>query len=216
AELDDMWKKLLLNQFHDVLPGSSIEMVYEDAKAYYREIEVNGTRLREEALDVLEGSLDFGPMSLRPGVIAVNTTSWPRPPEVKEINIKDLGLEGHSWLQKSSDGVKGLLLVNEIRPMSVTIANTNTSFFAFPTVSATEVTLEDFEVINDDGFVEVDATAQKRFILENNYLKVTMDGFGRIISLIDIAEARESIPKGQTANVFRLFDDICSYWDAWD
>ena len=32
------WKKLLLNQFHDILPGSHIHPVYEDAMADYREI----------------------------------------------------------------------------------------------------------------------------------------------------------------------------------
>lgn len=30
--LDSAWKRLLLNQFHDVLPGSSIDWVYEDAE----------------------------------------------------------------------------------------------------------------------------------------------------------------------------------------
>jgi Alpha mannosidase middle domain len=33
--IDDMWENVLLCQFHDVLPGSSIEMVYEDASAVY-------------------------------------------------------------------------------------------------------------------------------------------------------------------------------------
>ncbi|HVH62365.1 MAG TPA: alpha-mannosidase, partial [Candidatus Dormibacteraeota bacterium] len=31
AELEAAWKTLLLNQFHDILPGSSIDWVYEDA-----------------------------------------------------------------------------------------------------------------------------------------------------------------------------------------
>jgi len=30
--LDSAWKRLLLNQFHDILPGSSIDWVYEDAE----------------------------------------------------------------------------------------------------------------------------------------------------------------------------------------
>ena len=34
------WKKVLLNQFHDVLPGTSIPAVYEDAHNLYREVEV--------------------------------------------------------------------------------------------------------------------------------------------------------------------------------
>jgi len=32
SKLDKAWKTLLLNQFHDILPGSSIGWVYEDAK----------------------------------------------------------------------------------------------------------------------------------------------------------------------------------------
>ncbi len=32
AELDELWKTLLLNQFHDILPGSSIDWVYEEAE----------------------------------------------------------------------------------------------------------------------------------------------------------------------------------------
>lgn len=30
-DIDDMWEKILLCQFHDCLPGSSIEMVYDDS-----------------------------------------------------------------------------------------------------------------------------------------------------------------------------------------
>ena len=37
-ELRACWKKLLLNQFHDILPGSHIHPVYEDAMADYAEI----------------------------------------------------------------------------------------------------------------------------------------------------------------------------------
>ena len=33
--LDEIWKELLILQFHDILPGSSIAWVYEDAEASY-------------------------------------------------------------------------------------------------------------------------------------------------------------------------------------
>ena len=36
AELLRLWKLVLINQFHDVLPGSSIEEVYKDAIEYYK------------------------------------------------------------------------------------------------------------------------------------------------------------------------------------
>ena len=39
AELDRLWKLLLLQQFHDILPGSSIRLVYEDAARDFAELE---------------------------------------------------------------------------------------------------------------------------------------------------------------------------------
>ncbi len=38
-ELTDIYKKLLINQFHDILPGSHINPVYKDAMADYADIE---------------------------------------------------------------------------------------------------------------------------------------------------------------------------------
>ena len=34
-EIDEMWENVLLCQFHDCLPGSSIEMCYDDSDALY-------------------------------------------------------------------------------------------------------------------------------------------------------------------------------------
>ena len=39
AELDRLWKLLLLQQFHDILPGSSIGLVYDDARRDFAELE---------------------------------------------------------------------------------------------------------------------------------------------------------------------------------
>ena len=38
AALDKVWKNLLLNQFHDIIPGSSIHEVYETVHGEYREM----------------------------------------------------------------------------------------------------------------------------------------------------------------------------------
>ena len=38
ARLDSCWKDVLLNQFHDILPGSSIAKVYEEAAARYARV----------------------------------------------------------------------------------------------------------------------------------------------------------------------------------
>ena len=36
-KLHDAWEKVLLNQFHDVIPGTSIGLVYCDADRLYKE-----------------------------------------------------------------------------------------------------------------------------------------------------------------------------------
>ena len=41
--LYEVWKVLMRNQFHDILPGSSIKQVYEDSKEEYRSI-VSGNK----------------------------------------------------------------------------------------------------------------------------------------------------------------------------
>ena len=38
AELDELWKEVLLQQFHDIIPGSSITWVYEDSEAAHRRV----------------------------------------------------------------------------------------------------------------------------------------------------------------------------------
>ncbi|MDD2707051.1 MAG: glycoside hydrolase family 38 C-terminal domain-containing protein [Verrucomicrobiae bacterium] len=38
AEADQLWKTVLLNQFHDIIPGSSIHRVYEEAEASHAKV----------------------------------------------------------------------------------------------------------------------------------------------------------------------------------
>ncbi|XP_027029258.2 alpha-mannosidase 2C1 [Tachysurus fulvidraco] len=74
-ELQNLWRLLLLNQFHDVIPGSCIEMVVEDALKYYDEIQMTGSRLLLSACDELISSPQIGAGS-RTAVL--NTLSWER------------------------------------------------------------------------------------------------------------------------------------------
>ncbi len=52
-ELDSMWKTVLINQFHDILPGSSIHEVYEVTKKEYAELAEQMKKLIRERLEVL-------------------------------------------------------------------------------------------------------------------------------------------------------------------
>ncbi|MBF6063759.1 alpha-mannosidase [Nocardia terpenica] len=55
-ELDRIWKTVLLNQFHDILPGSSIAWVHREAERDYAEIAVRLTEIIDAAQRRLAGA----------------------------------------------------------------------------------------------------------------------------------------------------------------
>lgn len=59
-ELDRLWKTVLLHQFHDILPGSSIAWVHREAAAAYAAAARKLHELVDRALDVLAGSVLAG------------------------------------------------------------------------------------------------------------------------------------------------------------
>ena len=69
--LDPAWQTLLLNQFHDILPGSSIHEVYEDTHPELQGVVETATGLRDAAVATLAG-----PGS---GPVVANPSLHPRP-----------------------------------------------------------------------------------------------------------------------------------------
>ena len=57
--LRNLWKKLLVNQFHDILPGSHIRPVFEDAMADYKEIRESCRKLAGTETEALYNTLNF-------------------------------------------------------------------------------------------------------------------------------------------------------------
>lgn len=68
--LQEAWRRVLLNQFHDILPGSSIHRVYEEAEAAYAETLADAAQWTGAALQALAGTAD--------GQTIFNSLSWPR------------------------------------------------------------------------------------------------------------------------------------------
>ncbi|TDD67002.1 alpha-mannosidase [Jiangella aurantiaca] len=57
-DLDRIWKLVLLNQFHDILPGSSIAWVHREARDQYARIGAELTEIIERAQNALAGDGD--------------------------------------------------------------------------------------------------------------------------------------------------------------
>ncbi|GAB1310919.1 Glycoside hydrolase, 38 vacuolar alpha mannosidase [Madurella fahalii] len=75
-EFDDMWELVLLCQFHDCLPGSSIEMCYRESDEFYAQVFKNAENILERISKTL-GVTQVHTTTLADG-IAVNTLPWRR------------------------------------------------------------------------------------------------------------------------------------------
>lgn len=70
AEIEKMWKTVLLNQFHDILPGSSIREVYDVTKVEYEQIAQTLQTMIGERIEKLSQPGE--------GITVFNTTGFER------------------------------------------------------------------------------------------------------------------------------------------
>ncbi|KAF3762408.1 family 38 glycoside hydrolase [Cryphonectria parasitica EP155] len=76
ASIDKMWEAVLLCQFHDCLPGSCIEMCYDDSDKLYAEVFEIGHKLIAEASSAMDLSR-VEATTVEEGA-ALNALFWPR------------------------------------------------------------------------------------------------------------------------------------------
>ncbi|KAJ2159106.1 Glycoside hydrolase, 38 vacuolar alpha mannosidase [Coemansia sp. RSA 552] len=196
AVLDRLWKAVCLNQFHDVLPGTCIEMVYRDTDTMYAEVLDTGRSLKETALTALFGHVAAQAGHPATGVLLVNTTGWPR---TDVVAVADGGASsGRSAQVRSRDGAA--LVVAAVVP-------------------ACGVAVTELSAASDGDTVPVTVfqDAQGDFVLENLFVTAKIGGrSGQLLSLWDRRMERELVPAGAAGNKFRLHDDVPLFWDAWD
>ena len=103
------WKTILLNQFHDVIPGSSIEEVYNDTDVQYAELRKEVGECRDEKLDNLSKQMS------QSGVMVYNPNSFVASDYVKNgddiLFVEDVPALG--WKVVDRSVVVGDVLVTE-------------------------------------------------------------------------------------------------------
>lgn len=98
-ELHDGWETILLNQFHDIIPGSSIKEVYDVSSKQYEQIKLTGEEITEKAYnDIMENVNTDG------GVIVFNPNSFKGDGAVKidgkTYTVKDIPAKGYKVIKK--------------------------------------------------------------------------------------------------------------------
>ena len=192
AELHRAWELVCLNQFHDIIPGSSIGPVYVESQQQYAEVRQIGQRVRDGALAAIAEKLGGD-------VLVVNPTSFERNDLVFWSNppIENPALQRTDGSPVSVQPVEGGLLldIGDSPPYSIT------------PLSATAISNTQYPISN------LTATPA---LLENAHLRVELDTAGDITRIYDKLNGREVLPAGATADQFQAFEDRPINPDAWD
>jgi alpha-mannosidase len=197
AELETAWKKVLFNQFHDILPGSSIPEVFVDANQEWELAQQTALDLRETALKAIATQIHLPepPIPNAIPVIVYNSLNWTRS-DVVHWQASDHGMIFDS---------AGQSLPNLYDPQAQILSFWADSipsigyrlFWYVPTSIPTIVPLT-------EGWV-----------LDNGHLRVELcESTGNIASIWDYA-AQRNVLNGQ-GNVLQFFQDQGQYWDAWN
>ena len=187
-ELDRMWKKVLINQFHDILPGSAIHEVYEVTKEEYAALQKEIKALEEERLHALVGDGE--------GITIFNTTGHDR------SDIVELG-EIHAEALKDAEGV--------IYPVQKTAEGAVVYVEHLPSKGYKTFAAVSSEIEQKTPFVLVDDHT-----LETPFYTIHLDAEGRFDRIYDKENDREVLQDGKKGNQFRMYEDKPMCFDNWD
>jgi len=187
-ELLKAWKIVLCEQFHDILPGSSIHEVYEDSHKEY-----------ERALSYIDNVKETSTSAFvtnKNNVFTLfNQANWERDTIVK-IPAGDTSYEykdsNGNILPCHKSGENDLVYVKKLKPISFTVISRN----VIDNKASKEVFTEDS--------------------IETPFYIIAWDKQGRLVRLYDKSAECEIIPEGKFANVFQIFEDKPRCFDAWE
>ena len=186
--VERLWKEVLLHQFHDILPGSSIARVYQEAEKAFHAILDESHELTEKALQSLtEGengitvgnSLGFAYETVLE--LPESFAAGAKTKEGKEIPTEKIGNKVYGLAELPAYGMVSL----------------------GPTEEQTKA--EDEVVLTQKG---------DTYVLENRQVKAVVDGKGEVISFVLKTSGREFA--AEPMNRFHLYKDVPRLFDAWD
>lgn len=190
-ELTKGWKMILTNQFHDIIPGSSIHEVYEDSRRDYEVIRTIGEEVvadyRQRALAEKKNSY-----------VVYNDSGWKQDAlAVIQRSGKETGVftdeAGNSLLTQQAED-KYYVQVKEL-----------------PSMGFKTVVFHKGKEQEENSAFTVDAKH-----IETPFYSVCLNDYGQITRLYDKQQEREVLAYGERGNVLQVFEDKPLDNDAWD
>ena len=193
-ELERLWKLLLLNQFHDVLPGTSISEVYEDTHSQLGEVVASATDLREAALRSLDGEEDISAVTVANAGLHARSLTALLPAETSRV-VTDAG---------------GELLPTQLTPDGLLVHAPDSDV---PGLGWTSLSLGEVTWTETASRVRAGGSDGGAY-LENEILRVEIGADGSLRRVHD-AEVGREVLDGR-GNQLWVYADKPPNWDAWD
>ncbi len=181
-------ENILLNQFHDIIPGSSIGPVYKVTDQEYDRILSEGQAILDKKLEAIRNNLDTAG-----GIFVYNPTPFV---------ISDTVTVDGSMYQAENIPAHGWKVIHETPGRSVPgeepVRKANPEMPAFSAAGTPAGLLV------------------KDHLLENDVIRVEFNDRYHIISVYDKTAFREVIEEGQEGNVLEVYEDYPRDYDAWE
>ena len=188
-KLTEGWKRILTNQFHDIIPGSSIHEVYEDARKDYETIKNIG---KDVIRDYLEKSLEKDETSYT----VYNASGWDTD-EIAAVPQTALGVytdgEGTVLTSQQGQGVTYVLVKN------------------VPAMGYQRITFHPGQVEEKKEAFRIEGRE-----IETPYYILNINEQGQIEKLYDKEYQRNVLAPKERGNVLQMFEDKPLDNDAWD
>ena len=193
-ELHEGWEVILRNQFHDILPGSSIKEVYDDSKAEYEGIFAENKALTDATLAHIAAGVKAPKHSLvvyNPNsAAAYDVVTFTVPEGMGEPAVYDG--ETKLAVQKTADGTY--------------------VFFAAGVPGKGYKTY----IVKEEAADTTPSMEVSTEVMENEYFKVEYNEKGQFAKIYDKKADRDILKPGKAGNVIVSYEDRPHNYDAWD
>lgn len=214
-DLDEAWKIVLRNQFHDILDGSSIGPVYDEVAEFYGQARKRGERALDFSLETISNTIDTRGEGFP--VVVYNPLFWERTePAFAEVVVPPDAKTARAWAGtvRMTDGEGKDVAVQVLEKRIEGVATVFRVVFIAEGVPSLGYKL--YRVIPSEkawaGPEVVRAGARE---LENEFLKVRLDPkTGWVESLYDKRSGREVL--AGAANVLEAITDEPASMSAWE
>lgn len=194
-QLNEGWKIVLRNQFHDIIPGSSIGEVYEDCRIEYAEAERIVSKVRQQSVDELI-------VDASPGTVTVwNSSNWERMDEVRIL--AESGMDEGVWLDSQGNELPAQRSGDEWLVRTPLLPSMGNATITFHSSAESQTQLPASFHTMESGLL-------------TPYYELNWNEYGQLTSIRDLVAEREVLSAGARGNVLQVFEDKPLTHNAWN